>query len=41
MDRRAPGQKRASRKGEGIYDPEVIGRRAKKSLGEVEAGCPY
>ena len=31
----------ASRKGEGIYDPKVLGTAAKKSLGEVEADCPY
>ena len=39
--RGAADQKWLSRKGEGIYDPEVLGRRAKKSLGEVEAGGPY
>ncbi len=38
---RAARQTRPSRKGEGIYDPEVSGRRAEKSLGEVEADCPY
>ena len=30
-EKRAPCQKWASRKGEGIYDPEVFGSTAKKS----------
>ena len=38
---RAARQSWPSRKGEGNYVPEVLGRGAEKSLGAVEASRPY
>jgi hypothetical protein len=36
-----PPARWGSRKGEGVYDPEVLGNIAEKSLGKVEPGRPY
>ena len=41
MRKDEPAARCRSRKGEGVYDPEVFGTIAEKSLGKVEPGRPY